>query len=728
MATLVLSAVGSIIGGPIGATIGAVIGQQIDQRVFAPKGRDGPRLGDLSVQTSSYATQIPKLFGRTRVSGTVIWATDLREERQRVSAGKGRPKQTTYSYSASFAVALSARRVGRIGRIWADGKLLRGEAGDFKTQTQFRFYTGNEAQSLDPLIASAEGAGLSPAYRGLAYAVFEDLALADFGNRIPSISFEVIADEGDISLSTIAESLTPELRGSACPTSVAGFVAKGDSVRSVLAALDVVVPLHVRTTGHKMTLAEVGVVVPNPARDDLGAAQGEERKALFETERPSSASIPSRLSLAYAAPERDYQPGLERVRREAPGRREEVVALPLTLTPQQASALAERAMAARWSVRATARIAVPWRFLTIVPGALLVVPGLSGRWMVSARSLSGMVVTLDLVRPPETLLALSPADAGRGVFEVDQIHGPTTLVLLDLPVLDGGVVAAPIVVAAAAGVSPGWRSAALLQSVGNGASWQEAGPTAPSAILGHSVSVLPPGTAFVVDRVNTLDVQLLNTGMSLHAADDDGLLNGVNLAAVGQELIQFQSATLLAPGHYRLSGLLRGRGGTEWAMRGHSSAEPFVLLDRTALLPLNVLANVPSVRVLASGVGDVTSPAEASLSAPGSALLPPAPAHLRQSTQNGNAVFRWTRRSRNGWGWADYVDAPLVEESERYRVVVMPDIGLQRSFEVATASWTYTATDRANDVAAGAQMLTLSVSQIGNHGASKPTSLTLSLT
>ncbi len=36
-----------------------------------------------------------------------------------------------------------------------------------------------------------EGADNAPAYRGLAYVVFERLPLADFGNRMPQLSFEV---------------------------------------------------------------------------------------------------------------------------------------------------------------------------------------------------------------------------------------------------------------------------------------------------------------------------------------------------------------------------------------------------------------------------------------------------------------------------------------------------------------------------------------------------------
>ena len=108
MATLVLTAVGSAVGGPIGGAIGALIGQSVDHALFGPKRREGPRLVELSVQTSSYGAQIPKLFGTMRVAGTVIWATDLKEHRARSGGGKGRPATTSYSYSASFAVACCA--------------------------------------------------------------------------------------------------------------------------------------------------------------------------------------------------------------------------------------------------------------------------------------------------------------------------------------------------------------------------------------------------------------------------------------------------------------------------------------------------------------------------------------------------------------------------------------------------------------------------------------------
>lgn len=137
MATLALSTIGTALGGPIGGAIGSLIGNSIDRGLFGPGPRRGPRLNDLSVQTSSYGTQIPRIYGAMRVAGSVIWATELKESSEPQSGAKGQPEVIVYSYAASFAVALSSRAAKGVGRIWADGKLLRGAAGDFKVKTGF---------------------------------------------------------------------------------------------------------------------------------------------------------------------------------------------------------------------------------------------------------------------------------------------------------------------------------------------------------------------------------------------------------------------------------------------------------------------------------------------------------------------------------------------------------------------------------------------------------------
>lgn len=726
MATIIFSAVGLALGGPIGSAIGTVLGQQVDQRILGGKGAQGPRLSDLKIQTSSYATPIPKVFGTMRLSGPVIWATDLKEDRRKQSNGKGQPKTTVYSYSASFAVALSARRAARVGRIWADGKLLRGAAGDFKTATGFRFFAGTEGQQIDPLIAATEGISATPAYRGLCYAVFEDFQLADYGNRIPSLSFEIIGDEGGTTLSAVMEDIAPRDVTANCPTQLGGFAAYGDSVRAVYQSLSAVVPVLVRDDGSGIHISEAfstPVVIPDPA---LGATNAGRTVARIAVDQQSSSKAPSRLSLTYADPSRDFQNGMQHARREGGARREEVLELAAALTADAARMLAERQIAKRWSSRKSARVTLPWRYGQLSPGMTVQVQGQPDVWAVVSTSLERMVLSLTLERVLSSGLVGMPATSGRSVREADQPHGPTVLRILDLPPLEDGVRTSPFVVACATGTSPGWKSAALLQSIDDGASWQEVGPTAAPAILGNLASALAVGTTGMYDMINSVDVVLAHSKMELNTVEDPALLSGQNLAVVGSELIQFGKAELISAGRYRLSRLLRGIRAT--APIAHAAGTSFTLVEREALLPLDVPVGTSSVRLLAAGVGDPVAGIETAINVSGLSISPPAPVHVvATKTSNGDIRVSWKRRSRDGWRWIDGVDAPLAEETERYRVVTHTNNGIGAIYEVSSAEWIYPNLSRLADVASGAISMSILVSQLGTFAASPPVQISVIL-
>lgn len=189
------SVVGVAIGTMIGQAVGGLIGGYIDQYLFASSGQnptqDGTKLSDLKVTGSTEGASIPRLYGRARLSGQVIWATNLEEVAvtSDSSGGKGGGSSgngsTTYKYYANFAVGICEGVITSIGRIWADGKEID------VTDYTYRIYKGTETQTVDSLISAKEGAGKSPAYRGLAYIVFERLPLEKFGNRIPNLNFEV---------------------------------------------------------------------------------------------------------------------------------------------------------------------------------------------------------------------------------------------------------------------------------------------------------------------------------------------------------------------------------------------------------------------------------------------------------------------------------------------------------------------------------------------------------
>ncbi|MFL0586682.1 phage tail protein [Sphingomonas olei] len=708
MATLVLTTVGGLAGGPIGAALGGMLGQAVDRNVlFRPKGRHGPRLNDLAVQTSRYGQPIPRLFGRMRVAGHVIWATDLVERRERQGGSKGQPAMTRYAYSASVAVALSARAIRGVGRIWADGNLLRGAAGDWKVPVQFRLHLGSEDQAADPLIASAEGGENAPAHRGIAYAVFEDLPLEAFGNRIPSLTFEVIADDAPVPAATIAQALAPAVIASvpgdeAAMLPIDGFSAYGDSVRSVIETLAEVAGAWFVPIGDRVAMRGD----PAPARMLAGGA-GQRRIA-------PPARAPHAMTVSHYDPARDWQAGVQRAVRPGALGAAMSIDLAAALPAERARAVAETMLARTSSARATRRIVTDIATVDVLPGSVVSLSGEAGAWRVRSVEIERFAVTIELVALPPPVVAL-PAASGRVLRQVDVPAGQTIVHVAELPAMMGEG-AGPTIAVVAAGSTPHWRRAMIHHSIDDGASWTAAGATPAAGTIGTIVAAASAAPATLVDRRTVIEVSLAHDGMMLTSMDAAGLDRGGNLALVGDELLQFGSVEQVGACRWRLSDLWRGRFGTTPALL--APGDRFVILEREAMLRILPLTGAGgTVRVMARGVGDEQG-VEAAVRLTGAASLPLAPVHLSADIREGALALRWRRRSRVDWWWCDHVDVPLGEEREAYEVTVTTAIA---SHIVVTAVPYVTVPLSALNGAP----LRAAVRQIGSLGASSPATLTL---
>lgn len=201
--TPILGLTGAGIGWMVGSTLGSLLFQK-GQRV------EGPRLGDLQVQASTYGTMNPIIYGSMRVAGNVIFCTDKREVATETSeGGKGGPKvtSTTYSYNVDIAIALCQCEIQGIRKVWRNGELIYDVSDDADVGTvlgsslhaeSFTIYYGDETQLPDPTIEATIGVGLVPAYRGTAYVVFDHLDCPN--GMIPQLTFEVTtAATGDAS-------------------------------------------------------------------------------------------------------------------------------------------------------------------------------------------------------------------------------------------------------------------------------------------------------------------------------------------------------------------------------------------------------------------------------------------------------------------------------------------------------------------------------------------------
>lgn len=720
MATLILGAVGRIFGGPLGGIVGSALGGIVDRGIFGGGGkpRELGRIGNLAVQSAAYGEPIPFIAGRMRAAGNLLWTSGIKETSTRSGGGKrSGPATTTYTYSASFAVGLAGREIAAVGRIWADGKLIRGAGGGFLTPVTMRLHRGSESQAVDPLVAAAEGAGGAPAYRGIAYVVFEDMPLADFGNRIPNLTFEIIADavtDSDAGGAIAGLGLVDGRKAigveGVFPAMTGYFAGRSGSIADAIEALVEMSGAAIVSTGGLVVRGRSEAVVLLPS-DELQARIAGDERPHERRKRMGGNGMVGAVEIAFYDTSRDFQPGLQRARRDSDGGTDHQ-SLACAMSPAEAKTLATKMLARSHGARRRMTVRLSWRFLAVQPGVLVRTVGDDIVWRVREARFEAFVLSLDLERVEVETLLSADSDGGRALAFDDRPAGPTSLRLLDLPPMPGEMVTVPRLWVAAAGASASWRRAAIMVSADDGESYDLIGIRDGGVVIGGAEVPLQAGLIDTWDRIGSVVVDLVADGMWLEGRTEAAVLAGANLALLGSEVIQFSVATQLAPGRFRLSGLLRGRRGTESAVGSHVAGEDFVMLEPQSLLSFDppVEAIGRRFRFRAAGIDDGAAMAT-EIVASGRALRPLSPAHLRLCQRDGEVEARWIRRSRVGFGWHDFVEAPLGERTEAYRVEIAVDGAPMGEATVAMPTFSYPLADHPRG---GGAVVTIRVAQLSD--------------
>jgi hypothetical protein len=196
MGQLLVAAAGGLIGSLFGMPqLGFLAGSLLGSALF-PQNSSSGKLTSLVVTSSTWGTPIPRVWGTVRIGGNIIWAQNIQQKKGGLFGGKGGAGQTSYKYTWSGAVGICVGPITSIVKIWADTKIVydaTGASGNTLNQyhLKFRLYKGTEDQVPDTIANELFGAANAQAHRGMAYIVFDDLPLANYGNRIPSWTFEV---------------------------------------------------------------------------------------------------------------------------------------------------------------------------------------------------------------------------------------------------------------------------------------------------------------------------------------------------------------------------------------------------------------------------------------------------------------------------------------------------------------------------------------------------------
>lgn len=327
---------------------------------------------------------------------------------------------------------------------------------------------------------------------------------------------------------------------------------------------------------------------------------------------------------------------------------------------------------------------------------------------------------------PDAYLSDSIGIAGTLIGNPLQLPGPTRLVCMDAPLLRDADDSAGFYWAVS-GENAGWRGAEILRSSDAGVTYVSMSEVAVRSVIGDVASALPSGPADYWDRGNVITVVLHYADDELESVAESAVLNGANAFWLGGtdgqdgEIIQFATATLVSPGTYELSDLLRGRQGTDHLIGSHGSNEVFVLLEPDALGRSDYGAGDWDKSRLYKPVSVLETEADTasqSFTNEGESRMPLSPVGVTGARDgSNNLTIAWHRRSRLSGAGLFGGDPPLGEEVEAYEIDVIVASVAVRTLTSATQSVAYSAAEQTTDGITPGNPVTVDVYQMsGSRG------------
>lgn len=775
MATFVLQAVGTSIGGPIGGAVGAIIGGLIDQALFGPGDQEGPRLTDLKVTSSAYGVPIPLVYGpENRLSGNIIWSSDLIESSSEQGGKGGGPSFTEYSYRVSCAILISGRQITALKKIWANGNVIydadavldfspnhplpvvdpvNGQIvtryfldetvspeenvfrGTHSVMDEVHFFPGNDVQVADTLIESFEGVGNVPSYRHSSYVVLKDLQLSDFGNRIPNFEFEVEADSS-ITVASTVKDITE--RGDILNASVFGLsdnlrgyvVSRQSPIYTAILPLEVAYNFETTEQRGQIRYVKKGLAMKGTVPIEMMNAQvsraGQGNKNPIDYLNISEVAMPNSVSITYKDPAMDYMINTQTANRRKGNAINKIAQeLPLVLDADKARRIADRLLWGAWSNKRSTQFKLSDTWARLNAGDLVGVPVfgevLPMKVVRTTRGNNGIIELTPVYEDLEIYKSQAVGIAGPPSDVTVTIPGVTRLMLLDAPLLQDIDPAAGFYWAVS-GESAGWRGVSVKRSSDGGVTYATMADSAQKTPIGAVTGILPDGPTEIFDTSSTLTVTLTSTSTTLESISELLVLNGSNVAWVGPEnggvgeVIQFKTATLIAPGVYELTDLLRGRLGTEHAVADHSAGDFFMLL-KSGLLNSNDFGtndwNKPRQFKPVTVLADEDLTTEQAFTNTGVRSKPLAAVQVLGIRDVGNDLtVTWLRRTRLRTPGLGNGAAPLGETTEAYEIDVFDGATVVRTITASVESLTYTAAEQTTDGLTPGDPVTLDIYQI----------------
>ncbi len=453
-----------------------------------------------------------------------------------------------------------------------------------------------------------------------------------------------------------------------------------------------------------------GTAIAAITEADLAARSGGEAVAKVGETRKQDHELPARMIVKYVDADRDFQIGTQQAKRIAAtmGSRDQQTAdVPIVMTAAEAIQIAQKGLYLAWIMRTQYSIALPLAYLKYDPADVLTLTWNDGTtqvplYLTETGFGADGVLEFKGVGTDDVVYLDSTAPGYGGVFTP-----PTTaaievaaLVLMDLPPLRDTDDSLGFYFAMA-GQTDAWHGGTLNRSL-DGVSYSLAALADIPTAMGFATTALADGTTTVHDDTNTVTVRL--TYGALESVTRALSLNGANAALLGDEIFTFDTATFLTGADWTLSGLMRGRKGTEWATATHVIGDRFVLLDPGTIGQAADASSWRNVELHYKAVSNgltIASAADNLFTDTGAVLKPYSPVAIAGARDGGNNLtITWLRRARLYAEWSDGIDLPLDEPVEAYEVDILDAPGgtvLRTITGLSSPTASYSAAEQTTD-------------------------------
>lgn len=423
--------------------------------------------------------------------------------------------------------------------------------------------------------------------------------------------------------------------------------------------------------------------------------------------------LPIQVEVIFLSLAENYQQQSQYARRQLTSSRYvSTVLLPMVLSEQHAKALAERILFDLWNEKISFQFELPIKYAYLEPTDIIDISIGEKNFLVRVTSIffgNPGIVRVTAVRVGEDSKNIP------NNFVVAHMESVNVNHLIEWYYIDKVGFRNSFVVACNKGNI--WKGALLYVSEDNGENFSLLTEVEHRGVIGATLNKLEKGASELFDFTNHIEVNLL-TEEELYSVSEHALLNGSNLALIGDELIQFLNAELVQPSQYKLTGLLRGRAGTEYAISSHEVGDIFVLLNdnqESVNENLSFLGITKQYKMAAPG-SSLDSFKPRHIKQRGNYLKPLSPVHISvKRLQSMDLEISWFRRARINANWKDSVDVPLDEASELYEIEIFDDLqNLRRTLISNHPSSIYSFSQQEQDNVNELEYITICIYQISS--------------